>query len=95
MAKPRTQQHSVREKARKRTKSLFRKANELAQLTDANVYVVIGRNGKLQIYRSTNQHGWPPSEEEMVRSLYTDIQAFLNNMKSGQAFSNTTICISS
>ena len=67
MAKFRTQRHIVREKARKRTKSLFRKANELAQITDANVYVVIDRSGKYQVYRSTDEPGWPPSQEEMVR----------------------------
>jgi len=66
MAKVRTEKHIVREKARKRTKSLFKKANELALITNAQVYLVINRNAKYQIYKSTDQPGWPPSEQEIV-----------------------------
>lgn len=66
MAKIRTQRHVVREKARKRTKNLFKKANELAKIADANVYVVIDRSGKFQVYKSTDTPGWPPSEQEIV-----------------------------
>ena len=66
MARIRTQRHAIREKARKRTKNLFKKVNELAQIADANVYIIVNRGGKYQIYRSTDQPGWPPSEQEMV-----------------------------
>ncbi len=79
MAKIRTERHIVREKARKRTQSLFRKANELAQIADANIYVVINRNDKYQIYKSTDQPGWPPSEQEMVRPHDATLPTMLDN----------------
>ncbi len=88
MAKIRTQRHIVREKARKRTKSLFRKANELAQIADANIYVVIARSGKYQIYRSTDQPGWPPSEQEMVSRLNAKVRALFDTMNLGKALSH-------
>ena len=79
MAKIRIERHIVREKARKRTQSLFRKANELAQIADANIYVVINRNDKYQIYKSTDQPGWPPSEQEMVRPQDATLPTMLDN----------------
>ncbi len=85
MAKVRTQRHIVREKARKRTKSLFKKANELAQIADANIYIVVDRSGKYQIYRSTDQAGWPPSEQEMVSRLNAKVRAMYDTSNIGAA----------
>ena len=52
----------------------------MARVTDANVYLVIDRSGKSQIYRSTDRPGWPPSEEKMVRRslLHTKVHASLD-----------------
>ena len=91
MAKIRTQRHIIREKARKRTKSLFRKANELAQIADANIYLVIDRSGKYQIYKSTDEPGWPPSEQEMVRRPSSMVPTFLDAMILGKALSDPTV----
>ena len=55
MTKVRTQRHINREKVRKRTTSLFKKMNELAQIADAKIYFVMNRNERFQIYKSTDQ----------------------------------------
>lgn len=86
MARVRTQRHAIREKARKRTKNLFKKANELAQIADANVYIIVNRGGKYQIYRSTDQPGWPPSEQEMVRQSFGNVRALYNTANLGETF---------
>ena len=79
MTKIRTERHIVREKARKRTQSLFRKANKLTQIADANIYVVINRNDKYQIYKSTGQLEWSSSEQEMIRLHDTTLFTMLDN----------------
>ena len=56
----------LREKFRKRSSSFFRKANELAQLAEAQIYVVILRNNRYYTYKSTEQPNWPPSESDIV-----------------------------
>ncbi|KAK3169321.1 hypothetical protein OEA41_008704 [Lepraria neglecta] len=86
MAKVRTQRHIVREKARKRTKSLFKKANELAQIADADIYIVINRGGKYQIYRSNDQPGWPPSEQEMALSEIVKILSMYSKFNSREDY---------
>lgn len=90
MAKVRTQRHIDREKARKRSKSLVYKAHELGRIPIVKVYLVIERGGKIDRYKSTDQPGWPPSEEQMVRFLHTNVHAF-PDMSSGQAFSYTSV----
>jgi hypothetical protein len=91
MAKVRTQRHIDREKARKRTKSLFKKMNELAQIADAKIYFVMDRNERYQIYKSTDQPGWPPSEQEMVNRPTTKVRALFNSMILGEALSHPKV----
>lgn len=91
MAKVRTQRHIIREKARKRTKSLFNKANELAQIADANIYIVVDRSGKYQIYRSTDQPGWPPSEQEMVSHQDASVRTLYDSVDLGEALSHPEV----
>ena len=55
MTKVRIQRHIDREKVRKRTKSLFKKMNELTQIANAKIYFVMNRNERFQIYKSTDQ----------------------------------------
>ena len=66
MAIQRTNQRVVREKFRKRSSSWFRKGNELAQMTGADIYIVIRQGNKYYTYKSTDQPGWPPSEQDIV-----------------------------
>jgi hypothetical protein len=91
MAKVRTQRHIDREKARKRTKSLLKKMNELAQIADAKIYFVIDRNERYQIYKSTDQPGWPPSEQEMVNHPNAKVRALFNTMILGEALSHPKV----
>jgi hypothetical protein len=56
---------AVQEKFRRRTKSVFKKADELKRLCDAEVYLVIRRGGKFYTYSSL-ETSWPPSLETIV-----------------------------
>ena len=42
--------------------SLCLSLNELAQVTKADIYIVIRQGNKYYIYKSTDRPGWPPSE---------------------------------
>jgi len=53
----------AREKFRKRQTNLFKKAKELAQMTDSKVYLVVQRNDKHHTYKSTEEPNWPPEGE--------------------------------
>ncbi|KAL9132043.1 MAG: hypothetical protein Q9217_000171 [Psora testacea] len=64
--KKRSTRRSVREMFRKRSQSFFRKGNELAQKTAADVYIVIRQNNKYSIYKSRHQPAWPPSEQDIM-----------------------------
>jgi len=66
MATHRNDRRVVREKFRKRSASWFRKGNELAQVTEADIYIVIRQGNKYYTYKSTDRPGWPPSEEDIV-----------------------------
>jgi hypothetical protein len=54
------------ERERRRKKSLFKKAYELGVLCNVDVAVIIRKNGRYFIYRSTNQESWPPAMSEIV-----------------------------
>lgn len=58
----------VREKFRKRKVSCLKKVHELGSLCQAEVYILIFRNGKYYTYKSTNQPDWPPPDSEIVCS---------------------------
>ncbi|KAL8673861.1 MAG: hypothetical protein Q9168_001726 [Polycauliona sp. 1 TL-2023] len=64
---PRNPNRAVREKFRKRRTSLIKKADELAFLCQADVYLVVYRGEKYYSYSSSDRDDWPPSEEEMAR----------------------------
>jgi SRF-type transcription factor (DNA-binding and dimerisation domain) len=66
MATQRNRRRAVREKFRKRSSSWFRKGNELAQMTGADIYIVICHGNKYYTYKSTDRPGWPPSEQDIV-----------------------------
>jgi len=66
MAIQRSDRRAVREKFRKRSSSWFRKGNELAQVTGADIYIVIRHGNKYYTYKSTDRPGWPPSEQDIV-----------------------------
>ena len=53
------------EKFRRQQKNLFKKAKELAQMTDSKVYLSVERNDKYHTYKSTEKLNWP-SERETV-----------------------------
>jgi len=54
------------EKFRKRRGNLLKKANELAWMTEAKVYIVLQERGKFYTYKSTEDQHWPPSEDTIV-----------------------------
>ena len=64
------EEKKTKERFRKRKASLMHKANELAILTDASVYLVVERKRQFSLYKSTADKTWPPTEEEVVRPLY-------------------------
>ena len=65
--------------------------NELTQIADAKIYFVMDRNEKFQIYKSTDQPGWPPSEQEMVSSPTAKVRALFNTMILGEALSHPKV----
>ena len=56
----------LREKLRKRRTNLFKKANELARMTNSKIYVVVQHDDKCHTYKSTEELNWPPLEREIV-----------------------------
>lgn len=67
---PRNPNRAIREKFRKRRCNLMKKADELAYMCQADVYLVMYRGDKFYSYSSTDREEWPPSEEEMVSSCF-------------------------
>lgn len=59
----------LREKLRKRRTNLFKKANELAQMTNSKIYIVVQHDDKYHTYKSTEESNWPPPEREIVSML--------------------------
>lgn len=55
-----------REKFRKRSKNLFKKANELSRMCNTDLYLILYREGKYHTYSSTDRQGWPPSSTDLV-----------------------------
>ena len=60
-----------REKFRRRKHSFLKKAYELGKYCDADVAVIIHKNGRYFTYRSTDQGSWPPSMEKIVSQITT------------------------
>jgi hypothetical protein len=59
----------LREKLRKRRTNLFKKANELARMTNSKTYIVVQHDDKYYTYKSTEESNWPPPEREIVSRL--------------------------
>lgn len=57
---------NVREKFRKRTRTLFGKGHELSRMTGADVYIAVLSRNRYYTFKSTDWLGWPASEEDMV-----------------------------
>ncbi len=55
-----------REILRKRTKTLFKKADELRSIAGAKVYCVLNVQNKWYFYTSIEQPSWPPTMEQLV-----------------------------
>ena len=55
-----------REMFRKRKMCHLRKANELAQKCNADVYMIICRKDRYYTYSSTERKGWPPDDKLIV-----------------------------
>ncbi len=51
----------------KRSRNLFKKANELASKTGTDIYVLMLRRGRYSTYASTDRPGWPSQADEIVR----------------------------
>ena len=57
------------EMMRRRKHGLFKKAYELGKLCDADVAVIVRKNGRFYTYRSTGEESWPPSMAQIVSSI--------------------------
>ncbi len=91
MTKVRTQRHINQEKVRKRTKSFFKKMNELTQIANAKIYFVMNRNERYQIYKLIDQLKWSSSKQEMINRSITKIHALFNSMILEEALSHFKI----
>lgn len=58
-----------REIMQRKKYSLFKKAYKLGKLCDADVAIIVCKNGCLYIYKSINQKAWPLSIEQIVSSI--------------------------
>ena len=59
------------EKFRNRKNNILKKGDELRLLCGADVYILLRRKGRLYEYKSIDRPSWPPSSEEIVRTLET------------------------
>lgn len=55
---------------RKRSKTVFHKADQLASKCGARVYCLLQRDNKFYQYTSSVEPAWPPSKEDMVNSQH-------------------------
>jgi len=56
---------------RKRGRTVFNKADELARKCDVKVYCLLKREDKLYKYSSSDDPTWPPTTEELVLFIIT------------------------
>lgn len=56
------------EMMQKRKHGLFKNASELGKLCDADVAVIVRKNGRFYTFRSTDEKSWSPSIEQIVVS---------------------------
>lgn len=55
----------IREKFRKRRANLFKKASELASMTESKVLIIVQHDGKFHTYKSTEDPHWLPRSEDV------------------------------
>lgn len=55
-----------RKMMRRRKHNLFKKIDEFEKLFDANVAIIVCKNGRFYVYRSTDQKSWPSSIEQIA-----------------------------
>lgn len=70
----------------KRCKTLKNKAHQLAQLCDADVYLLIIHPRERYAYNSTGDRSWPPSDEVLVSAARSD-QEFQTKRPTGATLS--------
>ncbi|KAI9727198.1 MAG: hypothetical protein M1834_008506 [Cirrosporium novae-zelandiae] len=58
---------ALNEQFRKRRNNFLKKANDIARISDAKVYVIIEKKGRLIIYNSEDPSSWPPKENDLRR----------------------------
>lgn len=64
----------IKKKFCKRKGSLMKKANELAELCETDIYVLLARKNKYYVYKSKEKQNWPPAAEIIVKySISGDI----------------------
>lgn len=51
----------------RRKLNLMKKADQLARLCQADVALIVRRNGRFYTYRSMDHQQWPPAMSEIVR----------------------------
>ena len=68
----------------KRRRSLFKKAHELSVKTSTELYIVLHRGGRYFTYTSTDRQGWPPNENEVVRTVPWRISSFTEHQVLGK-----------
>ncbi len=67
------------EKFRKRRNGIFKKADELARLTDAKIYIFVQRGTRCYTLKSAGEReNWPPLESELVSHLASPNMLSLN-----------------
>lgn len=52
----------------KRTRTLLSKADELAKLCNADVYLIMSHPRGTSVYNSTGNPNWPPPDSALVRT---------------------------
>ncbi|KAI9883967.1 MAG: hypothetical protein M1823_004245 [Watsoniomyces obsoletus] len=67
-----------------RKSTLFKKANELANLGDMQVAVVIREAGRYEVYRSVDDKKWPPSMKRMRKAVPAPIMILPDDLDLGR-----------
>lgn len=60
-------ERAEREKFRRRKNCILKKADQLARISGADIFVFIARRDKHYLYKATEKPDFPPSVEQMVR----------------------------
>jgi hypothetical protein len=74
----------------RRTRSLYKKAIELSDLCDVDVYLVVREPRHIHVFNSDSESGWLLSDEQMVcQSWISSIASLLLTKCGGQALPPT------